>query len=271
MSHADAKLTEAGRLLIIQRLEEGWTHAEVAEAQGISRSTVARWAKRYREEGLEGLNELKSRAGRLPHALGEEVIEAALRLRREPGAGPHRIAYEPGMAASTVYGILRRKGVSVLAHLDCTTRSVIRYERGQPGELVHVAIDDHSRFACVEVLPDKQGATTAGFLIRMVQAFAQVGVRVQRVLSDNGGNYRSFACQGVASEPGVGLRHTRTFRPRTNGKAEAFIKTLLRDWAYRRPYDSNGERVKALVPFLVNYNYVPPHTAIDNQPPASRL
>ncbi len=142
MTHANAKLNEFGRLLLVSRLEEGWTQAEVAEAQGVSRSTVARWWKRYREEGVGGLRDRSSRARRLPHALGEEVIEAVLRLRREPGAGPHRIAYEPGMAVSTVYGILRRKGVSVLAHLDRTTRSVIRYERGQPGELVRVTIDD---------------------------------------------------------------------------------------------------------------------------------
>lgn len=226
--------------------------------------------------------------------------------------GPHRIAYELEMSPSTVYGILRRKGLSVLAHLDRTTRSVIRYERQRPGELihldvkklgripegggkrfdagfkengagrhrpgpkrghdyVHVAIDDHSRFAYIEILPDEQGATTADFLLRSVQAFAQVGITVQRVLTDNGGNYRSVAYQAMASELGIGRRYTRPYRPQTNGKAEALIKTLQREWAYRHRYHSNAERSQALQPWLLDYNYARPHTAIGNQPPASRL
>ena len=312
VSHPNAKLTPAGRLLIVERLAEGWSQAEVAEAQGVSRSTVAKWARRYREEGVAGLRERTSRARRLPHALGEEVIAAVVRLRRELGAGPHRIAHELGMAGSTVYGILRRQGVAVLARLDRTTRSVIRYEREHPGELihvdvkklgripdgggkrfdpgfaetgagkrrrgprrgheyVHVAVDDYSRFAHVEILPDERGETTAGFLLRATQAFARVGISVQRVLSDNGGNYRSFAYQAAANELGIGRRYTRPFRPQTNGKAEAFIKTLQREWAYRRPYSSNQERRDALQAFLVDYNYARPHTAIGNQPPASRL
>ena len=127
MAHANARLTEHGRILLVSRLEEGWTQAEVAEAQGVSRSTVAKWWKRYREEGIGGLRERSSRARRLPHALGETVIEAVCSLRRELGAGPHRIAYELGMAASTVYGVLQRRGLAVLARLDRTTRAVISY------------------------------------------------------------------------------------------------------------------------------------------------
>ena len=114
--------------------------AQVADAQGVSRSTVAKWWKRFREEGTEGLRDRSSRAQRLNHALGETVVEAICALRRELGAGPHRIAYELGMAASTVYGVLRRKGLAVLARLDRTTRAVIRYERERPGELVHLDV-----------------------------------------------------------------------------------------------------------------------------------
>jgi transposase InsO family protein len=313
MSHPNAKLTEAGRLLLVGRLEAGYTQAEVAEMQGVSRSTVAKWAKRYREEGVAGLRDRTSRARRLPHALGETVVEAICSLRRELGAGPHRLAYELGIARSTVYGVLRRAGLSVLARLDRTTRSVIRYERDHPGALVHldvkrlgripegggkrfdpgfaetggagrkrpgpkrghdyihVAIDDHSRFAYVECLPDERGLTTAGFLERMVLSLAQRGIRVERVLTDNGGNYRSFPFQDIASEHSITLKKTRPFRPQTNGKAEAFIKTLQREWAYRRPYTSNRERVEALESFLVDYNFARPHTAIGNLPPASRL
>ncbi len=312
MSHANAKLNEYGRLLLVSRLEEGWSQAEVAEAQGVSRSTVAKWWKRYREEGIAGLRDRSSRAKHLPHALGETVVEAICRLRRELGAGPHRIAYHLGMAASTVYAVLRRAGLSVLARLDRSTRTVIRYERDHPGALVHldvkrlgripegggkrfdagfqetgagkhrpgpkrghdyihVAIDDHSRFVYAEALPDEKAGTTADFLERMVFALAERGIAVERVLTDNAKCYSSGAFIEVASHYGVQLRRTRPFRPQTNGKAEAFIKTLQREWAYRRPYTSNAERLEAFETFLVDYNYVRPHTAIGNQPPAARL
>lgn len=312
MTHPNAKLTEAGRLLLISRLEAGYTQAEVAEAQGVSRSTVAKWSKRYREEGIAGLRDRTSRARHLPHALGETVVEAICSLRRELGAGPHRLAYELNMARSTIYGVLRRAGLATLARLDRTTRSVIRYERDHSGALVHldvkrlgripegggkrfdpgfaesgagrhrpgpkrghdyihVAIDDHSRFAYAECLPDERGATAAGFLERMVLSLAQRGIHVERVLSDNAKCYSSGVFVDVADHYGVTLKKTRPFRPQTNGKAEAFIKTLQREWAYRRPYTSNRERLDALDTFLVDYNFVRPHTAIGNLPPASRL
>jgi transposase InsO family protein len=314
MTHRNAKLTENGRLLLIQRLHEGWTQAEVAEAQGVSRSTVAKWSKRYREAGLAGLQDRSSRAKRLPRAHAQTVIEAICALRRELGSGPHRIAHDLGLAASTVYGVLRRKGLSVLARLDRTTRAVIRYERERPGELVHldvkklgripegggkrfdpgfhetggagrkrrgpgrghdyvhVAVDDHSRFAYAEVLPDETGMTTAGFLGRAVQAFALVGITVAGVLTDNALNYRaSRTFLETAAAHAIRLHRTRPYRPQTNGKAEAFNKTLQREWAYRRLYLSNDERTAALTAFLDDYNYARPHTAIGNRPPASRL
>jgi transposase InsO family protein len=217
------------------------------------------------------------------------------------------------MAASTVYGVLKRAGLSVLARLDRTTRAVIRYERGRPGELVHldvkkfgripegggkrfdpgfaengagrkrpgprrghdyvhVAVDDHSRYAYAEALPDETGPTTAGFLLRAVAAFALAGIHVTGVLTDNALNYRrSQAFIGTAEALGITRYHTQPYRPQTNGKAEAFNKTLQREWAYRRPYSSNRERVEALEAFLVDYNFTRPHTAIGNRPPASRL
>jgi transposase InsO family protein len=216
------------------------------------------------------------------------------------------------MQASTVYGVLRRAGLSVLARLDRTTREIQRYERERPGELihldikklgrvpegggkrfapgwkengagphrrgpggghdyVHIAIDDHSRYAYAEALPDEKGDTTAGFLARSVLAFAAVGISVERVLTDNGGGYRSHVFAATASELGIGLRRTRPFRPQTNGKAEAFIKTIQRGWAFQRPYRSNPERLDALGVFLNDYNYARPHTSLGNQPPASRL
>lgn len=314
MTHRNAKLTVYSRHFILQRLQQGFTQAEVAATAGVSRSTVAKWAKRYREEGIAGLQDRSSRAHTCRHALGEQVIEAIIRLRRELGAGPHRIAWELGLAASTVYGVLRRAGLSVLARLDRTTRAVQRYERERPGELVHfdvkklgkipdgggkrffdsgwaetgaglnrpgrskrgydflhVAVDDHSRYAYVEALPDEKGATAAAFLMRSVLAFAAVGINLERVLSDNGGCYRSQLFQASALDLGVGLRKTRPRHPQTNGKAERFIKTLQAEWAYLQPYTTNQQRLDALPTFINRYNYHRPHTAIGNKPPASRL
>lgn len=311
MSHANAKLTFAGRKLIVVRIQDGWTQAQVAAAQGVSRSTVAKWWKRFQAEGDAGLRDRSSRPRRTPHALAEHVVEAICRLRRELGAGPHRIAWELSMQPSTVYGVLRRAGLSVLARLDRTTRAVIRYERARPGELihldikklgripdgggkridrdwkeaktarhtsrggghdyVHVAVDDHSRYAYAEALPDEKGPTAANFLVRACLAFAQVGIGVERVITDNGGCYRSQVFAAAASMLEVQLKRTRPFRPQTNGKAEAFNKTLQREWAYRRPYYSNAERLNALPVFLADYNYARPHTSIGNLPPASRL
>lgn len=311
MAHANAKLNLFGRRLVVSRVEEGWTYAQVAAASGVSRSTVAKWWKRYREEGDAGLQDRPSTAKRLRHALSEHIIEAICRLRRELGVGPHRIAWELGMQASTVYGVLKRAGLSVLSRLDRSTRAVVRYERERPGELVHfdvkklgkvpdgggkrfdagwketgagrhrrgpgghdylhVAVDDHSRYAYAEALPDETGATTAGFLARAVVAFGEAGISVERVLSDNGGNYRSRAFGEAAAALGIDLRRTRPYRPQTNGKAEAFNKTLQREWAFRRLYNSNQERLDALAAFLNDYNYARPHTSLGNRPPASRL
>jgi transposase InsO family protein len=311
LAHGNAKLTFAGRRLIVERILAGWTQAQVAEAQGVSRSTVAKWCKRFREENEAGLRDRSSRPRRTPHALAEHIVEAICRLRRELGAGPHRIAWELGLQPSTVYGVLRRAGLSVLARLDRSTRSVIRYERGRPGELihldikklgripegggkrfdpgwkeaktahhtsrggghdyVHVAVDDHSRYAYAEALADEKGPTAADFLTRAALAFAEVGIRVERVITDNGGCYRSKVFGAAATMLAVQLRRTRPFRPQTNGKAEAFNKTLQREWAYRRPYFSNHERLDALPVFLRDYNYARPHISIGNKPPASRL
>lgn len=313
MAHGNAKLNEYGRMLLVTRLEGGWTQAEVAEAQGVSRSTVAKWWKRYREEGVGGLKDRSSSARRLPHALGDTVVDTICRMRRELGVGPHRIAYHLKMAASTVYAVLRRAGLSVLARLDRTTRAIVRYERERPGELVHldvkrlgripegggrrfdpgfketggagkkrpgpprghdyihVAVDDHSRFAYVEALPDEKAATTAGFLERMVFALAERGISVDRVLTDNAKCYSSGIFVQVADHHRIQLKKTRPFRPQTNGKAEAFNKTLQREWAYRRLYTTNNERLDALQAFLDDYNFARPHTAIGNRPPASRL
>ena len=202
-------------------------------------------------------------------------------------------------------------GLHRLASLHRSTREVIRYERAAPGELVHldvkklgripdgggkrfdpgfletgagrhasrglghdfihVAVDDHSRYAYAEALPDERGETTAAFLERTLAIFQACGVRVERLLTDNGGNYRSRVFAATAAAHGVQLRRTRPYRPQTNGKAEAFNKTLQREWAYVRLYRCNDERTAALTPFLDEYNGNRPHTALGGLSPIMRL
>jgi len=278
---------------------------------GVSRATVYKWLRRYAREGLPGLTDRSSRPQRQPKMTSVAVVAAVCALRRERAWGPHRIAYALGIARSTVYAILRRLGLHRLAWLHRSTREVIRYERAAPGELVHldvkklgripdgggkrfdpgfletgagrhasrglghdfihVAVDDHSRYAYAEALADERGETTAAFLERALLAFQGLGVRVERLLTDNGGNYRSRVFAEVAAAHGVQLRRTRPYRPQTNGKAEAFNKTLQREWAYVRLYHSNAERVAALIPFLEAYNGNRPHTALGGLTPYARI
>ncbi len=314
MAHPNAKLTPAGRLLLVTRvLVQGWSCAEAAEAQGVSRTTAYRYVRRFRAMGEAALRDRTSAPHRRPRAVAPEQEQLICALRRETGRGPHQLAALLGMPRSTIYQVLRRHGLERLSRLDRTTRSVIRYEKGRPGELVHldvkklgrvpdgggkrfdpgfaetgigrhrpgrrrghdalhVAVDDHSRVAYVEALPDERGETTAGFLQRAVLAFAQEGVRVEAILTDNGGNYvRSRAFKATVEGLQLNHLHTRPYRPQTNGKAEAFIKTLQREWAYARPYLTNEARLVALQPFVQHYNYCRPHTACNGLPPISRV
>jgi transposase InsO family protein len=239
------------------------------------------------------------------------IVEAICTLRRERAWGPHRISYALGVARSTVYAILRRLRLHRLDWLHRSNREVIRYERAVPGELVHldvkklgripdgggkrfdpgfletgagrhaskglghdfihIAVDDHSRYAYAEALPDERAETTAAFLERCLTTLKARGILVQRILTDNGGNYRSHAVAAVALKHGVGLRRTRPYRPQTNGKAEAFNKTLQREWAYVRVYRSNAERLAALSPYLEEYNANRPHTALGGLAPLARI
>ncbi len=311
MSHANARLTIYGRKQILRHRCEGHTAAGIAEMMGVSRATVYKWLRRYAQEGWPGLADRSSRPEHLARVTPATTVDAVCELRRTRAWGPHRIGYALGMARSTVYAILRRANLHRLAWLHRSTREVIRYERAAPGELlhldvkklgripdgggkrfdpgfletgagrqrgcglghdyVHVAVDDHSRYAYAEALPDERGETTAAFLERTLATFQALGVRVERILTDNGGNYRSFAVASVAAAHGVQLKRTRPYRPQTNGKAEAFNKTLQREWAYIRLYTSNAERTTALGTFLEEYNGNRPHTALDGRSPLTRI
>ena len=310
MGHRRAALTPLGRRIVVDRvLVDGWTQAATAEAMGVSRATVAKWVKRYQEEGAAGLEDRSSAPHGRPHALSAKQVHRILRARRRTGDGPHRLGPMLGHPRSTVYGVLRRHGCSRLADTDRVTRVVIRYERDRPGELVHVdvkklgripaggghrmlgrelgrrdkrlrvghdylhvAVDDHSRVAFVQVHPDEKGTTAARFVIDAAAFFAEQGVKIERVMTDRHRSYvgcRDF--QDALAE--IGARHTptRKYRPQTNGKAERFIQTMKREWAYRRLYTSNEARLRTLQTWVRSYNSRRPHTALGGRPPVSRL
>ena len=314
MSHAKAKLTPAGRLLLVRRvLDENWPPAHAAAMAGVSRQTVHKWLRRYRDEGIAGLEDRSSVAHRCPHRTPEDIESAVLAMRCELRRGPHRVAQRLHMAPSTVHAILSRHGLSRLSRLDRTTGVPIRadkplrYERSRPGELIHVdvkklgrvpegggwrargrgdgtprglgrtgydylhvAIDDHSRYAYVEVLENELGVTCAGFLERTRTHLSSLGVEIERVMTDNAKNYTLSRVFQSALGPARHLT-TRPYRPQTNGKAERFNRTLADEWAYQRAYATNAERTAALAEFLIDYNWERTHSGIGNKPPASRL
>jgi transposase InsO family protein len=308
MAHANARLTEFGRLLMVQRITElGWPPAQAAESLGVSRATAYKWLARYRAEGRAGLADRPSRPHRCPHALPAAQVRRVLAARRRRRQGPHRLGYHLGMARSTIYGVLARHGVSRLAHTDRTSGVVVRYQRERPGELVHIdvkklgripdggghrihgravarrgrglgydyvhsAIDDRSRVAFSQILADETGETSARFLVEAASFFAEHGVRIQRVLTDNAKAYtQSLAFAETAVGLGIRLKRTRPYRPQTNGKVERFHKTLLDEWAYGRLYHSNDERCRAFTRWLRLYNHRRPHTSLDGLTPMAIL
>jgi transposase InsO family protein len=311
VAHRRARLTPFGRLLLVSRiLEEGWSVPAAAGSVGVSRATAHKWLKRFREEGLEGLEDRSSAPHRRPRSLAARDVERILSARRRLKVGPHRLGPELGHPRSTVYGVLRRHGVSRLAHLDRPTAAPVRFERERPGELVHVdvkklarirpgggwrilglsaqtkgprrggpgydylhaAVDDRSRYAYVEVLADERGATCAGFVLRAAAHFAERGIRTERVLTDRAMNYvRSAEFAQALVRIGAAHRTTRPYRPQTNGKVERFNRTMVDEWAYARLYRSNEARIAALGSWLDTYNHRRPHTALGGLPPISRL
>jgi transposase InsO family protein len=304
VTHARAKLTVAGRLLLVQRvLELGWTVTMAAEAQGCSAATGYKWLRRFRAEGHGGLQDRPSRPHRSPTRLSHAREQAILRRRWSTLEGPHQIAWALGEAPSTVHRVLRRLGAPRLADIDRPTRVVVRYERERPGELVHVdikkqgrvpegggwrilgragapsrhrgdgydfihaAVDDRSRLAYAEILPDERKETASAFMTRAIGFYADHGVSVQRVLTDNGSCYRSGEFARVLAGAGVAHRRTRPYRPQTNGKVERFNLTLKWEWAYARPYETNASRTDELERWLHHYNYHRPHMAHEGRSP----
>lgn len=307
---ARGKLTEYGRRVLIDRVvKQGYPVAHAAQLQGISAGCAYRWLRRWRAEGEAGLADRSCRPHRSPRRLDAETEQRVIALRTATKLGPHQLAARLGMPRSTVYAVLRRHGLNRLAVLDRPTGSPVRYQRDHPGELVHVdvtklgrvpdgggwrahgrgqdrhhgrsgvgydylhvAVDDRTRLAYVEVHPDERGDTCAGFVARAGGWFAQHGVRVERVLTDNAMSYRkSRAFADALADLGAAHRRTRPYRPQTNGKVERFHQTLTREWAYTHPYGSNAERITALDLWLHHYNTNRPHSALEGATPMHTL
>jgi hypothetical protein len=303
--HANATSCPRSRLLLCRRvIEGGWTRARAAEAAGLSERSAAKWLARYRAEGAEGLIDRPSTPLTSPTRVPEDrvVTIAGLRQLRMTAA---EIADCLKMPISTVSCVLLRIGLGKRSSLE-PFEPPNRYERRYPGELihidikklgmigrpghrvmgsrenryrtrgagwefVHVAVDDCTRLAYVEVLENEKASSAIGFLRRAVRFFEGYGVRVQRVMTDNGPAYRSsvhaLACRRL------GIRHLRTrpYRPRTNGKAERFIRTILGGWAYGAIYRDSWHRRAALEAWLDYYNHRRPHGSLGRHPPVERL
>jgi transposase InsO family protein len=301
--HANAGTCPHSRRLAVDRVErEGWTIAAAAEAAGVSVRTVSKWLRRLRVEGGQGLFDRCSAPASVPARTDDARVAMIAGLRRLRMTGAE-IAETLGMPVSTVSGILTRIGLGKLWRLE-PLEAANRYEKRRPGELVHVdvkklarigkvghrvhgdrrlrrrgigrefvhvAVDDATRLAYVEVLEDEKAATAVAFLRRAIAHFAAFGIRVERLMTDNGNAYRStihaLACKAL------GLKHLRTrpYRPRTNGKAERFIRTMLGGWAYGAIYRTSDERRPALTGWLDFYNRRRPHRSLDRQAPIERL
>ncbi len=302
--HANAPFGPKGRLTMVRRVtEQRWSLAEAAEAAGVSERTACKWTQRYRSEGEVGLWDRSSAPRSVPNRTPEDRVAAIAALRRVRMTGPE-IAEVLEMASSTVSAVLSRIGLGTLARLE-PPEPPNRYERANPGELihidvkklvriekgaghrvtgkrtsqakgagwerVHVCVDDATRLAYVEVLSDEKGRTAVGFLKRALAFYSAHGITVERVMTDNGPAYLSIA-HAIACRA-LGVRHIRTrpYRPRTNGKAERFIRTMLGGWAYGAIYRDSAQRTAALSGWLEFYNWRRPHGSLSHKSPGARL
>src|SRR6476661_7245020 len=304
-THKNAPLTPKGREVMVRSvIEGGLTKAAAARQFNVAAKTVAKWVKRFRAEGVDGLQDRSSKPHSLPSQTSPATCAAVEALRRQRHTGK-QIAAEVGVSTATVSRILRRLGLNRLSALE-PAEPVRRYEREHPGELihidikklgkfnrighrisgdrtapnksrgvgwefVHVCIDDASRIAFSRVMKDERKASAVAFLKAAVTYYASLGVMIERVMTDNGSCYRSKAFARACKK--LGLKHLRTkpYTPKTNGKAERFIQTSLREWAYACAYNTSNERAAELPNWLHRYNWHRPHGGIKSQTPISRL
>jgi transposase InsO family protein len=282
-------------------VERGLTLKQAAACFNVSAKTAAKWVRRYREQGVAGLRDRSSRPHRLHRPTAPSQVERVEVLRRERWTGL-RIARATGLSRPTVSRILRRLKLNRLRDLE-PAPVVVRYEHDAPGDLlhldikrlvriarpshrvtgnrrdkvpgigaefVHIAIDDHSRLAFAAIYPDETRASVLHFLHSAVAFYKRYGIHIKAVLTDNGVSYRSYAFADECRRLGVRHRRTRPYTPRTNGKAERFIKTALNEWAYARTYQNSAEREQHLGPWIHQYNWHRPHASLNLNSPVSR-
>jgi len=303
--HKNAPLTPKGREAMVRSVVQGGlTQAAAAELFNTSPKTVAKWVRRFRAEGVAGLRDRSSRPHSSPSQTPPATCKAVEALRRQRHTGK-QIAIEVKVSPATVSRILRRLGLNRMRDLE-PAEPERRYERESPGEIihidikklgrfarvghritgdpsgpnrnrgagwdfVHVCIDDHSRVAFSEIKPDETADSAVPFLKAAVAYYKSLGVIVTRVMTDNGSCYQSFAFRDACRDLGIKHIRTKPYTPRTNGKAERFIQTALREWAYAKAYPTSDRRAQELPIWLHQYNWHRPHGGIDSQTPISRL
>jgi transposase InsO family protein len=303
--HKNAPLTPKGREVMVRSVVEGGlSKADAAYQFNTTPKTVAKWVKRFRAEGVDGLRDRSSRPLSSPSRTPVTTCTAVEALRRQRHTGK-QIAAEVEVSPATVSRILRRLGLNRMRDLE-PAEPVHRYEREAPGEMihidikklgrfdkighritgdrtgrsngrgvgwefVHVCIDDHSRVAFSRILPDERAESAVAFLKAAVDYYKSLGVTVSRVMTDNGSCYKAFDFREACQELGLKHKRTKPYTPKTNGKAERFIQTALREWAYAQAYPTSDRRAEELPHWLHRYNWHRPHGGIKSQTPISRL
>lgn len=302
-THKHARLTFVRRFEMVEQLRnKQLTLSQAAGAYGVTAPTVRKWLGRFLAQGQDGLADASSRPVRSPKAIAPAKAMAIVELRRKR-LTQARIAQALGVSASTVSRVLARAGLSRLADLE-PAEPVVRYEHEAPGQLLHidikklgrivrpshrvtgnrrdgvdgagwdfvfVAIDDHARVAFTDIHPDERAPSAVQFLKDAVAYYKRLGVTIQRLLTDNGSAFRSRAFAALCREMGIKHCFTRPYRPQTNGKAERFIQSALREWAYAYTYQNSQHRADAMKSWLHHYNWHRPHQGIGRAVPISRL
>jgi len=296
--HQNARLTVFRRAqLVVAVLEHHRSLTRVAAEFRVSAKTVRKWVRRFQQEGSAGLRDHSSRPHRSPTRTHELLVQFVEVLRRQRWTGMH-IARVLRLSRPTVSRLLRRLHISRLRDLE-PSPPIVRYEHAAPGDLLHldikklprfdtrldargrprrhlgsqylhVAIDDHSRIAYARIFPDETRRSAVDFLYAAIQFYARYGIHFRRILSDNGACYRSQRFRQVCRDHHFRQAFTRPYTPRTNGKAERFIQTLLREWVRARAYSSSDQRNADLPLFLRHYNFHRPHASLNHAPPVSR-
>jgi transposase InsO family protein len=301
--HKNARLTPRGREALAKKVlcRQATLNSAAAEFK-VSARTAAKWTHRYLAEGTVGLVDRSSRPHRSPRATAPSRVDQVIELRRQYTPG-YQIAQRTGLSPATISRILQRAHLNRWRHLH-PAPPVVRYEHPHPGDLLHldikaltryqqvlmradgrrrgprnahcgsealhIAIDDHSRLAFTQLLPDQKTETTIAFLQQAIDFYARHGIRIRALLTDNGSSYRSRHFRQLCHQLGLHHSLTRPYTPRTNGKAERFIQTALREWAYAKHWHDSDERDQHLQPWLHYYNFFRPHGSLNYAPPISR-